>query len=42
MRHVTLQLIHLLTEVSTRKFLGRKTQPTRNPDNLTAIYEPIE
>jgi hypothetical protein len=29
-----------LTEMSTRKFLGRKGRPARKADNLTAIREP--
>jgi hypothetical protein len=29
-----------LTEMSTRNIPGVKERPTRNGDNLTAIYEP--
>jgi hypothetical protein len=37
---MTLGLIQLLTEISTRNLPGGKARPARKDDNLTAICEP--
>jgi hypothetical protein len=38
---MALGLTQPLTEMSTRNLPGGKGRPTREADNLTAIYEPI-